>query len=40
MKLAETELFGVVVVPEDFSEILNLATLDIDNDRNIYMWRG
>ncbi|MBA0195948.1 FRG domain-containing protein [Pectobacterium brasiliense] len=40
MKLVDTELFGVVIVPEDFSEIINLANFDINNDRNIYMWRG
>lgn len=40
MKLADSELFGTVIVPEDFSEILTLATFDIHNERNIYMWRG
>lgn len=37
MILVDTELFGVAIVPEDFSEIINLATFDINNDRNIYM---
>lgn len=40
MKLADTELFGTVIVPEDFGEILTLATFEINNERNIYMWRG
>lgn len=40
MKLVDSELFGTVIVPEDFSEILTLATFEIHNERNIYMWRG
>jgi len=40
MKLADTQLFGTVIVPEDFSEILTLATFEIHDESNIYMWRG
>lgn len=40
MKFVETGLFGFMPAPDDFWELLKLASRDDPNDRNIFVWRG
>ncbi|WMU74320.1 FRG domain-containing protein [Enterobacter bugandensis] len=40
MKIFETELFGPVVAPDEFWQIIELASLGECETKNIYLWRG
>lgn len=40
MKLIETELFGPLIAPDEFGEIIELASLGECETKNIYLWRG
>lgn len=40
MKIFETELFGPVVAPDEFWQIIELASLCECETKNIYLWRG
>ena len=37
MKLADSELFGTVIVPEDFSEILRKVRISHQTQKNAYV---
>lgn len=40
MKIFETELFGPVVAPDEFWQIIELASIGECETKNIYLWRG
>jgi len=40
MELIETELFGPLIAPDEFWQIIEFASVDKDGARNIYLWRG
>lgn len=40
MEIVETELFGSVVAPDEFWQIIELASIGESEKRNIYLWRG
>nr|WP_249432982.1 FRG domain-containing protein [Enterobacter cloacae] len=40
VKIFETELFGPVVAPDEFWQIIELASLGECETKNIYLWRG
>lgn len=40
VKICETELFGLVVAPDELWQIIELASLGECETKNIYLWRG
>lgn len=40
MKIFETELFGPIVAPDEFWQIIELASIGECETKNIYLWRG
>lgn len=40
MKIVETELFGPLVAPDEFRQIIELASRGECKTKNIYLWRG
>lgn len=40
MKIIETELFGPLLAPDEFWQVIELASVGECETRNIYLWRG
>ena len=40
VKVIDTDLFGPVVAPDEFWQIIELASVGEGEAKNIYLWRG